>query len=267
MNWKDWTRMENRYTQEELERARQYLRERLETEGLAASAISVILEECAETLVDFILGGATDEEMDMAIEGLVDSLMQWIDNLAVGEHDRRDALLLWLHGQWNGGRMEEIVRQRAGTFRDEVAVACAAGELLHRTKADILAAVKASMRDPWKNPMITEVLNEAAKGSIVIPDGIDLEERHYGQGIPVSSLTALEFLGESAVADSWTWWQHEDEKSRGSVGYFVERGSSYPCEECDSHTGIFYKIDDTEHLPQYHRSCRCFVVYSYVERL
>lgn len=259
--------MENRYTEDALERARQYLAERLEAEGLVAGAISVILEECAETLIDFILGGATDEELDMAIESLADSIIQWIDNIAVETHDRRDALLLWLHGKWNGGQMGEIVSRRAGTFRDEVAVACAAGELLHRTKADILAAVKASMRDPWKNPMITEVLNEAAKGSIVIPDGLDLSERHYGQGIPVSSLTALEFLGESAVADSWTWWQHEDEKSKGAVGYFVERGSSFPCEECDSHTGIFYRIDDTEHLPQYHRSCRCFVVYTNVERL
>lgn len=256
-----------RYTKEELDAARDYLRQRMEAEGLMERTITTILDECADTLIGFILGGATDEEIDTVIESLVDSLMEYIDLIAVSEHDGRDMLLLWLHDEWNGGTMEKIVRMRAGTFHDEVAVACAAGELLHRTSAEILSAVKSSMRDPWHNPMIIEVLNEAAKGSIVIPDGLDLEERHYGQGIPVSTLTALEFLGVSAVADAWTWWQHEDEKGKGAVGYFVERGSSFPCEECDSHTGIFYPIDDTEHLPQYHRNCRCFVVYSNVERL
>lgn len=29
----------------------------------------------------------------------------------------------------------------------------------------------------------------------------------------------------------------------------------------------FFNIDDTDHLPQYHLNCRCYVVYSDVERV
>lgn len=256
------------YTQEELERARAYARMRLEATGLMTSAIDTILEECVDTLVDFILGGATEQEIDDAIDSLIDSLLEWIDNIAVSEHDdRRDALLLWLHGTWNEGGLESIVRERSHTFFDEVATLCDVGLLLGLGKTDIVSSIKANMRDPWKNPLIAELKDRASRGLASLPADLDLEERHYGQGIPISSLTGLEGLGASAVADAWTWWQHASEKDNGAVGYHVLRGSSYDCPECDSHTGIFFPIDDEEHLPQYHAHCMCFVVYSYVDRL
>ena len=54
---------------------------------------------------------------------------------------------------------------------------------------------------------------------------------------------------------------------RTMKGYHVLRGSSYPCEICDSHTGIFYPISDEDNKPQYHAHCCCLVVYSYVDRI
>lgn len=256
-----------KYKKEDIERAEAYLRERLDAEGLMQSAISTILEECAESLVDFFLGGATQEEIDMAIESLVDSILEWIDSIAISYHDRSDILLPWLHDAWNDGALADVVRKRANTFHDEIAVACAVGELLHRSKKEILDAVKNSMREPWQNPLIVEARKDVEESTLVVPDSLDLSERHYGKGIPISSLTGLETLSVSAVADTWTRWQWTMERDRGAKGYYVLRGSSYPCEECDSHTGVFFKIDDEDHLPQYHLNCRCYVVYSDVERV
>lgn len=249
------------YSDEEREKALSYAMERMDALGLMRTAVSAILEECADALVSFILSGASQELIDVAIESLAESLLEWIDIIAVGEHDRRDDLLFWLHGEWNDGALEDVVRKRSDTFRDEVAVVCAVGVLLHRGKDEILSSVKDSLRAPWMNPLLVEFRGMVLRGEVSVPDGLDVGERHYGSGIPVSSLTGLEGIAISAVADGWTWWQHEDEAARGAVGYQVLRGSSFPCAECDSHTGVFYPIADTEHLPQYHAHCMCFVVY------
>lgn len=256
-----------RYKKEDVERAEAYLRERLDAEGLMQSAISTILEECAESLVDFFLGGATQEEIDMAIESLVDSILEWIDSIAISYHDRSDILLPWLHDVWNDGALADVVRKRANTFHDEVAVACAVGELLHRSKKEILDAVKNSMREPWQNPLIVEARKEAVDGTLVVPDGLDLSERHYGKGIPISSLTGLETLSVSAVADTWMRWQWTMERDRGAKGYYVLRGSSYDCDLCDDNVAHgFFSIDEEPPVPT-HSHCCCYLVYTYVERI
>ena len=61
------------------------------------------------------------------------------------------------------------------------------------------------------------------------------------------------------------WNEHDwrTAKGLGALGYYIERGSSYPCDTCEDHTGRFFKIDDRENIPQYHRNCRCFVVFVY----
>lgn len=256
-----------RYKKEDIERAEAYLKERLDAEGLMQSAISTILEECAESLVDFFLGGATQEEIDMAIESLIDSLLEWIDNIAISYHDRRDILLPWLHNEWNDGALGDVVRKRANTFHDEIAVACAVGELLHRSKKEILDAVKGSMREPWQNPLIVQARKEAEEGTLALPDGLDLAERHYGSGVPISSLTGLELLGVSAVADTWTRWQWTMERDRGAKGYYVLRGSSYDCDLCDDNVAHgFFSIDEEPPVPT-HSHCCCYLVYTDVERI
>ena len=77
---------------------------------------------------------------------------------------------------------------------------------------------------------------------------------------------AIEKIADFAIGDAWMYWGWLDARDKGAKGYFVERGSSYPCDECQSHVGIFYPIEDEENRPQYHRNCCCYVVYSYVER-
>lgn len=255
------------YTSVEYERARAYARERMEAEGVAISGIMTILEECASVIVSLMSMGASQDEIDDAIDSLVDSILDWIDTMAVNGREDGDGLLLWLHDDWNDGALEDVTRKRADTFLDEVMTVCAVGFIMGKGVTDILNSISENMREPWNNSILQEAKEKEESGEISLPDDIDIEERHYGKGIPVSSLVGLESLTQSAVADYWTMWRHNDYMKGGAKGYFVERGSSYPCDECQSHVGVFWPIDDTEHLPQYHPHCRCFVVYSFVDRL
>ena len=88
-----------------------------------------------------------------------------------------------------------------------------------------------------------------------------------GKGVEISSFGALDTILTTGIADAWMYWGYEDALARGAKGYFVERGSSYPCDECDSHCGVFHYITDEDNRPQFHAHCCCYIVYSYTERL
>lgn len=50
--------------------------------------------------------------------------------------------------------------------------------------------------------------------------------------------------------------EHEDD---GAAGYYVLRGSSYPCNLCDSMVG-FHKMEDIDGYPPYHGHCCCYAI-------
>ena len=61
---------------------------------------------------------------------------------------------------------------------------------------------------------------------------------------------------------AWMLYDHETAVRDGAKGFYVYRGSSYDCPECDSHVG-YHKITDMSALPPIHHHCYCFVVYEY----
>ena len=151
-----------------------------------------------------------------------------------------------------------------------------AGTLLGKARNAIVASVKSSLKEPWKNPLIEEVREGLKEGDMGLMGklgeyGIEnpafFEERHYGKGVPVSSLVDLQRMTRFAVGEGWMYYGWLDALEKGAMGYYVERGSSYSCDLCDSHVGIFYYITDESNMVPYHLSCMCCVVYVYTERL
>lgn len=252
---------EVRYTQKEYEDAMELLRQRLRNELSMTHDIESLFDEYAEYIIAALSNGATEADIELLIEDLILRIMDDCRTLAVDEHEVDDSTLALI---FDGDEMsvEERVKRRARTFLDEVTTAFSAGEILQMDDASILASVKESMEHPWDNELIKEVRGMIERGEVA-GDVEYYEERHYGKGVPVSSRLDMEFITASAVAETWNEWEWKSALNGGAKGYYIVRGSSYPCEECDSHTGRFFDINDKEHLPQYHRSCKCFVVYCY----
>ena len=129
----------------------------------------------------------------------------------------------------------------------------------------MLSSIKANLKKPWGNEILIAAREKVRRGEIEASYGFD--EPHFGKGVEISSFGALDTILTTGIADAWMYWGYEDALARGAKGYFVERGSSYNCPLCDSMCGVFRDISDTEHLPPFHLSCCCFVVYSFVDRL
>lgn len=253
------------YTEEELEAAKEYLKDRLRNERSMTADVLRLLELYAAYLLTALFNGASEDDIELLISDLVNQLLADCETLAVDEHDRKDTLLLYMNAERHGDTLEGRVKKRVRTFCNELFAVYTAGKLLGRGYKELLATVKKSFEKPWENPVLVEAREMQERGEID-PD-YAFAEPHYGRGVAVSSLTALDTMLRYAVGDAWMYYGWLDAAERGAKGYHVLRGSSYPCDLCDSHTGIFYPIEDEDNRPPYHAHCVCFVVYSYTERL
>lgn len=242
------------------EEARQYLLQRLDDEASMKDDVDNLLRHYIPLLVGLLLLGASQQEIDALLDDLVAELIDDCDTLAVDEHeDERDAILLFIHGDMGGKTLDDRVRERVNTLLDEVATVVLIGMLLGHNEKTIVSSLLDNMANPWKNPLIIAYKEMVARGEIAPNPDIDPEERHYGQGIPISSLTGLTDVTVYGVSAGWCLYDYESHKDI-SKGYFVLRGSSYPCPECDSHVG-YHDISDVGGLPLYHNHCKCYVVW------
>jgi len=257
----------NGYTPEELEAAKEFLKKRLESERSMSADVERLLYTYAGYLLSALFSNESDEDIELLIQDLIEQLLADCELLAVDEReDKRDAILLYMLGERNGDTLEGRVNKRCHTFFNEVYAVYLAGKLVGWDENSLLSSIKSNLEHPWQNEVLVAVRKKISRGEIDA-DAANFEEAHYGKGVEISSLGALQTMLGYAIADAWTWWQYEDSKEKGAKGYFVVRGSSYPCPECDSHTGIFYPISDEDNKPQYHAHCCCLVVYSYIDRL
>lgn len=257
---------ENRwYTEEELQEAKAYLRDRLRNERSMTADVERLLVMYAAYLLTALFNNLPEEQVERIIVELVTQLLADCELLAVDEHDRRDTILAYIHTERGGDTLTGRIEKRVRTYYDEILATYIAGRLLGKRYDEVLNVVTSSLNNPWHNTIIEEAKEKIQKG-IVAGDVSRFEEPHYGRGVDISSKKAIEKITDFAIGDAWMYWGWLDARDKGAKGYFVERGSSYPCDECQSHVGIFYPIEDEENRPQYHRNCCCYVVYSYVER-
>lgn len=253
------------YTEQELEDAKAFLRDRLRNEQSMSADVLRLLELYAGYLLTALFGNAPENEIEALIQDLIEQLLSDVELLAVDDHDRKDAILLYMNSERHGDTLKGRVDKRCHTFFNEVFAVYMAGKLLNKGYNVLLNSITTNLTKPWQNEVIVEAREAIAKGELA--SDFDFSEPSYGRGVEISSLGALDRMLTYAIADAWTYWQHEDSATKGAKGYFVQRGSSYNCPLCDSMCGIFRDINDTEHLPPFHLSCCCYVIYSFVPRL
>lgn len=267
----------HKYTSEQLEAAREFLRQRLENELSMEKAVLDLLTAFAERLIDLYLHGAGEVEIDALVDDLVAMILDDCETLAVDEHeDRRNDIIPYILREWKGETLEGRVRRRVGTLMEEMAAVYVAGTLLGKVRNEIVSAIKSSMVTPWQNPILIEMRTKLKDGDYALMGrmndyGIEnpsfFEERHYGKGVVTSSLVALQRMTRFAVGEGWMYYGWLDARERDAVGYYVERGSSYPCSICDERVGTFFYLTDQGNYPPLHLNCLCIVVYVYAERL
>ena len=58
---------------------------------------------------------------------------------------------------------------------------------------------------------------------------------------------------------AWMRQMRQNYEDEGAEGFYVMRGSTYPCDYCQSYVG-FHQIDEAEAFPPQHANCACFAI-------
>lgn len=77
----------------------------------------------------------------------------------------------------------------------------------------------------------------------------------------MSAFNLLDRLTRFTIASAWMYAYISEMESRGCIGFYSMRGSSYPCDLCDEMKG-FHKLDDA--YPPYHANCKCIMIPIYI---
>lgn len=256
-------------TEQEISRAKEYLVLRLRAERLAVSTLDDALISAARRIAGiaqyynvpperfrFSANPSLQKEVNEVLELLRESLysrLKGIDTFEDGDEERpfvAPALTEKVNGKTFRQRLSEYVSRWGYEIE---AVIAAAGMNGVRNQTEILDGIREYMDRPYENPWMKEHMGEGEAVRLrTIP--------HYGKGRHIASAAALALLLRTTVAKGWM--QNWARLNAGKRGYYVFRGSSYPCEICDAQVGFLHDASDMAGLPPQHPNCVCFTVYT-----
>lgn len=245
-------------TEKDIEAAKAYLRQRLDAERSMSANLEIIMREAAKQIVEICYSANVNPQtfrysdlplrvqwdIDAVIEWLKEQIEDYFETLAVADHEEnRDIILPLVLGENHGATFDERLTDYCDKYKDELMLLIGAGLFLGVAKSALAKSIGENLKHPYANQLLA--------------DGIDAPLT-YGRGRTNSMFTALSGLTEYGIESAWMrHWELKTEAD-GAIGWIVQRGSSYPCSQCDENCG-FHSIAEGTQLPQ-HLSCCCFAV-------
>lgn len=257
-------------TEKQISEAKEFLKKRLSAELSMKSHLEEELIESAKEIVKIAkkykitpvnFRFSVNKEMQKEVEAVIEKLRKLIYNytelLSYYTHkEDKDDIVAYINSETHGKTLKERISIYCNRYKYEIEAAIASGFLLGNSEKDILNNISSNLNAPYNNPDFKLAVNMGVSSeSRIEAGGIS-----YGVGVSNSSFNSLSKLTRNTIAAAWMWWQFSKSRKEGAKGYYQYRGSSFPCELCDSEVG-FHSIESDNGLP--HPYCKCFRVYVY----
>lgn len=249
-------------SESDIEAAKAYLRQRLDAELSMTRNLEVVMNETAEKIVKLCYSAGVNPQSfhfsDLSVKAQkeINALIGWLQEtiddyfltLAIADHqETKDEVLDVVLAENYGLTFDERLNDYCKKYKNELLLLIGAGLFLGITESALIRSLKENIRHPYANQLLA--------------DGIDAPIT-YGRGHTNSMFTAISTLTRFGIARAWMESQYLQNLKDGCLGWYVSRGSSYPCDLCDSYVG--FHIDESE-LPPYHANCCCYAVPIYLK--
>lgn len=250
-------------TEADIEAAKAYLRQRIECEQVMTTLLESAMKEAANEIVEICYSAGVNPQsfrysdlpvrVQFDIDAVIERLKEVIDDyfltLAVADHEEnRNKILPFVLGENHEQTFDERLDDYCDKYRDELMLLIGAGLFLGVTKMALAKSIGENLKHPYANQLLAE--------------GIDAPLT-YGRGRSNAMFTAISGLTKYGIESAWMrHWELKTE-SDGAIGWLVQRGSLFPCSQCDDNCG-FHSIDEGTQLPQ-HLSCCCYAVPIYLK--
>lgn len=246
-----------RPSEKDIEAAKAYLIERLSAEQSMTYNLTAVMRRAAERIVEICYAVKADREnfrydaLPQKAQQEIDKVIQWLREtvddyfltLAIADHEEnRDEILPSVLSENHGMNFGQRLSDYCEKYRDELMVLIGAGLLLGVNRKALSNSIGENLKRPYANPLIADGINSPLT---------------YGRGRTNSMYTAIGDLTRFGISEAWMKNQYINNRKDGCLGWYVRRGSTFPCSLCDSMVG--FHADESE-LPPYHLSCCCFAI-------
>lgn len=174
------------------------------------------------------------------------------------DKDKKPLLLLWVLalGRNNKG-LRKTLEDRLWTFSRDIEAMLVAVKKAGRDLTKAISRIKSYLHAVYTMPEMKTLFSEPNryKATYIRTQGV----KHGNVGSSNSEANNIDRFVKTTVQMAWMHYQHELYEEKGAAGYYVLRGSTYPCDLCDSKVG-FHTMDDIDGYPPFHPNCCCFAV-------
>lgn len=209
--------------------------------------------------------------MDEAEEKIM-SLIEDFSTRVTDDNGKKKLILLWIASLGrNNMNLQQTLDGYMYRYLYDLEAIIAAYKLKMEdnaklTSASVVSQIKASQHSIYTNPVVVSAMS-AKNISQMQAKYIRTHGNHKGDGVPLSYIgasnsNANNVINMAKLTMRMAWSRNlviDYTSDKEIVGYYVARGSSYPCDYCQSYVG-FHPISDADALPPRHNSCQCFVI-------
>ena len=263
-------------TQADINAAKKFILQRDGYARLLENRVDEILDEAAERIVIICyrynvdpqylyFGSGFNEQMMSDISAVMDELEQQILDL-INEYatvpeasaSNKNAILLWIATLGRGGKnLQGTLDGYLFKFMKDLEAAVAALRYANATMAEAVTKIKTHLHTIYTMPEVMAAFKEASTFAATYIQSKGVQQG--GVGLSNNGSTNVTKMARVTLQMAWMRSYRMDFEESGAVGFYVLRGSSYPCSLCDSKAG-FHVIDETDDFPPFHPNCCCYVM-------
>ena len=263
-------------TQADINAAKKFILQRDGYARLLENRVDEILDEAAERIVIICyrynvdpqylyFGSGFNEQMMSDISAVMDELEQQILDL-INEYatvpeasaSNKNAILLWIATLGRGGKnLQGTLDGYLFKFMKDLEAAVAALRYANATMAEAVTKIKTHLHTIYTMPEVMAAFKEASTFAATYIQSKGVQQG--GVGLSNNGSTNVTKMARVTLQMAWMRSYRMDFEESGAVGFYVLRGSSYPCSLCDSKAG-FHVIDETDYFPPFHPNCCCYVM-------
>ena len=174
------------------------------------------------------------------------------------DEDKKLRLLPWILALGKNGKgLRASLQDRLWVFSRDVEAMIAAAKTAKFDASRAVSVIKSNLHTVYQMPGMAAAFAHSSlyKAHYIRTRGVKKGNR----GSSNSEANNIIRFAKMTVQMAWMHYHQELYKEQGAAGFYVLRGSIYPCDLCDSKVG-FHPIDDVDGYPPFHPSCCCWTV-------
>lgn len=263
-------------TEEQVQRAKNYVLRRDSAARGLSSLIDALLQDAAVKITSicyryninptlFELSYKYNEKMFEEVAAVMDELEEDILDLVsvystkcTKDKEKKNALFLWILTLGRGGKaLKATLETRLRAFMGDLEAMIVAAKVARLNTSQAANIIKNNLHNVYQIAIMKNVFRQANmyKAKNIRTKGI----KHGNVGNSNSEANNIVRFAKTTLQMAWMRQMRQNYEDEGAEGFYVMRGSTYPCDYCQSYVG-FHQIDDAEAFPPRHANCACFAI-------